>query len=106
VDESEPVPKLPRGRGLKLRGPELFRIAITAATLVAVIVLAKPCGDAVGHFVGGFGSAGGSASAAMPRPGTVDESPRYKHIGSATTEAELRQLLEGSAGSGSAGVKP
>ena len=61
-DDSEPVPKLPRGRGLKFSGPELFRIAITIALLVAVVVLTKPCSHAVSTFVMGFdGSAAGSA---------------------------------------------
>ena len=42
-DASEPVPKLPRGRGMNAQGPEMFRIAITIALLVAVVVLTKPC---------------------------------------------------------------
>jgi hypothetical protein len=70
-DASEPVPKLPRGRGIRLTGPEMFRILITGAMLVAVLILARPCGHAVSNFVMGFdnGSAKGSA---MPKPGTVD----------------------------------
>jgi hypothetical protein len=100
-EDSEPVPKLPRGRGIKLSGPEVVRILITLATLVAVIVLAKPCGDAVGRFVGNFGSGGSAASSAMPRPGTVDEPTHYKNLGSATTVEEVKAIIEGSgAGSG------
>ena len=53
-DASEPVPKLPRGRGMKFSGPEMFRIAITIALLVAVVVLTKPCSHAVSTFVMGF----------------------------------------------------
>lgn len=72
-EDSEPVPKLPRGRGLKLTGPEVFRILITGAMLVAVLVLAKPCGNAMSNFVMGFDNHGsGKGSAAMPKPGTVD----------------------------------
>jgi hypothetical protein len=67
--DSEPVPKLPRGRGLRFSGVELFRIAITLALLVAVIVLTKPCSHAVSTFVMGFdGSAAkpvGSAGSAV-----------------------------------------
>jgi hypothetical protein len=50
----DPVQRLPRGKGLKLSGPDLFRIAITASMLVAVIALAKPCANAVSGFVTSF----------------------------------------------------
>jgi hypothetical protein len=96
--DDEPVPKLPRGRGIKLSGPQLVRIAITAITLVAVILMARPCGDAVGHFFNNFGSAS-QGSAALPHPGTIGEPKRVYHIGSATTEEEVRRIVEGSAGS-------
>lgn len=89
---SDDVPRLPRGRGLRLSGPHLVRIAGTVCLLVFLIVVQRPCANAVSTFVTSFGSSGdrGSAAAAMPRPGTVDE-PR----GSA---AEA-----GAAGSGTAG---
>lgn len=96
--DDEPVPKLPRGRGIKLSGPQLFRIAILALTLVAVILLARPCGDAVGRFFNNFGS-GAEGSAALPHPGTIQEPARVYHLGSATTEGDVRRILEGSAGS-------
>ena len=104
-DDGEPVPKLPRGRGIKLAGPQLFRIGITALALVAVIVTARPCGEAVGRFVTRFGS-GEANGSAMPRPGTLSEPTRYIDLGSATTEEEVKALVEkaraGSAGSASA----
>jgi hypothetical protein len=103
--DDEPVPKLPRGRGIKLAGPQMFRIAVTAIALVAVIVTARPCGEAVGRFVSRFGS-GGESGSAMPRPGTLSEPAHYVNLGSATTEEEVRALVEreraahgGSAGS-------
>jgi hypothetical protein len=61
--DSEPVPKLPRGRGLKFSGVELFRIAITLALLIALVVLTRPCSHAVSTFVLGF-----DGSAAKPQP--------------------------------------
>jgi hypothetical protein len=61
--DSEPVPKLPRGRGLKFSGVELFRIAITLALLIALVVLTRPCSHAVSTFVMGF-----DGSAAKPPP--------------------------------------
>jgi hypothetical protein len=68
------VPRLPRGRGLRLSGPQLVRIVATVFLLVFLIVVQRPCANAVSTFVTGFGSAGdrGSAAAVMPRPGTVD----------------------------------
>jgi len=61
-DDNEPVPKLPYGRGLRFSGPELFRIAITIALLIAIIVLTKPCSRAVSTFVTGFDGSAGSAA--------------------------------------------
>ena len=68
--DSEPVPKLPRGRGIRLTGPEVFRILMTVGMLIAVLVLAKPCGNAVSSFVMGF--EGKNKGSAMPKPGNVD----------------------------------
>jgi hypothetical protein len=65
------VPKLPRGRGLRLSRPQMMRIAGTLLLLVFLVVAQRPCADAVSTFVTGFGDRG-SAAAVMPRPGTVD----------------------------------
>jgi hypothetical protein len=65
------VPKLPRGRGLRLSRTQLVRIAGTLVLLVFLIVMQRPCSDAVSKFVTGFGDQG-SASVQMPRPGNVD----------------------------------
>ena len=50
----------------------MFRILLTGAMLVAIIVLAHPCANAVSGFVTSFdnGSAG-SAANAMPKPDNV-----------------------------------
>jgi hypothetical protein len=97
-DSNEPVPKLPRGRGLKLSGPELFRIAITLAMLIAVIALTRPCARSVSSFVMGFdGSAKGSA---MPKPGTVDVpkppagSDQYEALRPGMTDEEVKAAIE------------
>jgi hypothetical protein len=66
--DSEPVPKLPRGRGLKFSGVELFRIAITLSLLVAIVVLTKPCSHAVSTFVMGFD--GSAAKKPQPAQGS------------------------------------
>jgi len=54
--DDEPVPRLPRGRGMKLSVPMIIRIVVVAVSLIALIVLAKPCSKAVSNFVVGFGN--------------------------------------------------
>ena len=94
----EPVPRLPRGKGIKLSGPEMFRILLTAGMLVALLVLAKPCGDAVSGFVMRFDN--GSASKEMPKPGKVDPppparpEPRGVLIRADMTDEEKRAAIE------------
>jgi hypothetical protein len=90
--DNDDVPRLPRGRGLRLSPPQLVRIAATVALLVFLIMMQRPCANSVSKFVTGFGSSAdrGSAAAVMPRPGTIDVP-----VGSAGAG--------GSAGSGTAG---
>ena len=67
----EAVPRLPRGRGIRLSRPELVRVAGLAILLGILLVTQRPCATAVSKFVTSFGDQG-SAAAAMPRPGTID----------------------------------
>jgi hypothetical protein len=106
--EEQPVPKLPRGRGLKLSGPEMFRIGLTLITLIGVLVLTRPCADAVSGFVTGFDNAG-SGEKQMPKPGAVDMPQQYETLTPGMTEAEIKAAMErsrsrnpGEAASGSA----
>jgi hypothetical protein len=48
------VPRLPRGRGMKLSTAQLVQIVMVAAALVAVIVLARPCSESVSRLVTSF----------------------------------------------------
>ncbi len=128
----EPVPKLPRGRGLKLSKPELFRIALTLITLIGVIVLTKPCASAVSGFVTSFDGSGSANQHVLPKPGTVDipgsaasgsatggaasgsaampQDDQYEHLTPNMSEAEIKAAMErakarnaaGSANAGSA----
>lgn len=115
--DSEPVPKLPRNRGIRLTGPEMFRIVITGAMLVTVLILAKPCGNAVSNFVMGF--EGKNKGSAMPKPGNVDlpslpgSAGDYVELHAGMTDEQVQQAIaqarakhaaaSGSAASGSAG---
>lgn len=51
---SDEVPKLPRGKGLRLRPADLFRIGMVAVLLLCVLALGQPCADSVAGFVDSF----------------------------------------------------
>lgn len=95
IGEDDPVPKLPRGKGISLTGPQMFRIAVYGAMLVGIVIMARPCGESAARFMGEFDeSDAGPAETATPRgpalpPGTVRITPdmtdeeRMKAIGAA-----------------------
>lgn len=101
--EDEVVPRLPRGRGLRLSRVELVRVLGLAMVLVVLVVMQRPCADAVSGFVTGFGDRG-SAAAAMPRPGALglpaagsagSAGPvRYEHLRPGMTDAELKAAIQ------------
>lgn len=93
------VPRLPRGRGLRLSGPELLRVAGLAILLVFLVLIQRPCADAVATFVTSFGDQG-SAGSATPRPGPVDLRGSGAAPGSA---AAASTAVPGAFGSPSAG---
>lgn len=104
VDIDEPVPKLPRGRGMKFSGPEMFRIVLMLVTLIGVIVLTRPCSRAVSGFVTSFDNDTGSSAKAMPKPGNVDmpgsaapgsaAEPQYEQLKPGMSEAEIKAAME------------
>jgi hypothetical protein len=101
--DSEPVIKLPRGRGIRLSGPELFRIALTLALLVALLLMTQPCSRAVSTFVMGMdGSAKGSAETKAVKPTAPADS--YEHLKPGMSEAEIRSAIERAKTKGSAGA--
>jgi len=106
----EVVPRLPRGRGMRLSRIELFRIAGLALVLVVLLVMQRPCASAVSTFVTGFGDRG-SAAAVMPRPDTLEvpgatagsaagsgsavlREQDYEHLRPGMTEAETKAAIE------------
>jgi hypothetical protein len=100
----EPVPRLPRGRGMKFSGPQLFRIGMTLVTLVGVIVLARPCANAVSNFVMSYEQGSGKQ---LPKPGTVElpKTEQYERLEPGMTDEQIKAAIERSkarnAGSGS-----
>jgi len=100
-DDSEPVPRLPRSRGLALDRAAIFRIAMTLALLVMIIVSQRPCADAVSTFVTDFDNTGsGAAARQMPKPGTVDvpadpgSASDYERITPDMTPEQIQQAIE------------
>lgn len=91
-ERSEQIPKLPRGRGIKLSGPEVFRIALTLVALIGVIVLTKPCANAVSGFITSFDQGSGSQ---LPKPGSADlPAQPYEHLKPGMTEKEIEAAIE------------
>jgi hypothetical protein len=97
-EDEEPVPKLPRGPLIRFAGPQVFRILMTIGMLIAVLVLARPCGNAMSSFIMGFdnkgsGSAAGKhAPAAQPQlPGSAGD---YVELHPGMTDDEVRQAIE------------
>jgi hypothetical protein len=109
VSAADDVPKLPRGRGLKYSRPELFRVALLVITLVGVVLMARPCANAMTDFVMGFEEQ--DRAKTMPRPGTVDrpaEPQQFEQLSPDMSEEEIKAAIERSkarsaAGAGSAG---
>jgi hypothetical protein len=100
ADDNDPVPKLPRGRGLKLDGPMMFRIGGTLILLIMIVIMRKPCADATSKFVTGFGEEG---SAVVPHPGAIDvktgsgsaaHNDGLERVGPGATDEEVRAAWE------------
>jgi hypothetical protein len=92
----EPVPKLPRGRGMKFSGPEMFRIGLTLVTLIGVVVLMRPCANAVSGFVTSFDGSGSAKQQQMPKPGTVDmpRDEEYERLKPGMTPEQIKAAME------------
>ena len=99
----EPVPKLPRGRGLRLTGPELFRVGLTLVALIGVLVLTRPCANAVSGFVTSFED--GSATQ-MPKPGTVERPQQYEQLTPGMSEKEIKEAIERSKARNAGSAQP
>lgn len=90
-EDDEPVPRLPRGRGLKLSFPEIARILMIVAMLIAMMMLRRPCAENTGRFIESFEppvDAGPTRTPGQLPPG------RYVPLTGEMTEQELRDKLE------------
>lgn len=105
--DDEPVPKLPRGRGIKLSLAEILRIAMIGVMLVAVLALRQPCSENMGRFIESFEPPPDAGLATPPRGLPQGE---YIRLTGDMTEDELREKLERleerDAGAGEGGQEP
>jgi len=92
------VPKLPRGRGIRLSIPQLMRVVGLLAVLVFLLVMQRPCANAVSTFVTGFdgsGSAGsGSAAGSGSGAGSARRLDQYEHLRPGMTDDEVKAVIE------------
>ncbi len=87
------VPRLPRGKGFKLSFGEIVRIGLTATMLIAVLVLAQPCAEAVGRFVSSFDPPDAQLA---PKP----QPKGYVHLSSDMTPEQIQQAIGGARDAG------
>lgn len=87
------VPRLPRGKGFKLSFGEIVRIGLTGTMLIAVLVLAQPCADAVGRFVGSFDPPDAQPAQPLQPKG-------YVHLSSDMTPQQIQQAIGGARDAG------
>ncbi|HEY4182452.1 MAG TPA: hypothetical protein VGM90_36725 [Kofleriaceae bacterium] len=102
LPDDEPVPKLPRGKGLVLNSGMMFRIAMTVALLIMIVISARPCANMTSKFVTDFGDGKGSANSAMPKPGNLDvpveqpgiDTSKYVQLRPGMTDEEVKAAIE------------
>jgi hypothetical protein len=102
----EDVPKLPRGRGITLSMPQLVRILGLIGVLVVLLVMQKPCSNAVSRFVTGFDGSAGSGSAGSGAGSAPRRIEDYERLRPGMTDAEVKAAIERARvkAAGSAGV--
>lgn len=79
------VPRLPRGRGVKVGPAHIFRILMVAGMLVMILVMRRPCADAIGNFVAQFDT---------PDAGVTEPKAKDPYAGKYMSEEEFRKTLD------------
>jgi hypothetical protein len=109
--DDDVVPKLPRGKGLRLSAGHLLKLGMTAGVLVMLVFMRRPCADNVANVVIDLDQPG-SAARSMPRPGNVElpaDSPDdedFVLITPGMTEDEVKAAVERQRGAGSGRPPP
>ena len=81
--DDDDVPRLPRGKGLRLRTSDVARIGMVALLLVCIVVLGRPCASGVAGFVDSFSP--------VPDAGPATEELHLERL----TEEEIRRRFPG-----------
>jgi hypothetical protein len=89
--DDEAVPRLPRGRGIKLSFAEIMRILMILAMLIGVLALRRPCAQSTGRFIESFEPPVDAGP--VQTPGQLPAG-RYIRVSGEMTEEELREKLE------------
>ncbi len=89
------VPRLPRGKGLRLRTTDVVRIAMFALLLICIVVLGRPCASGVAGFVDSFSPTPDAA----PAPAATEELQLER-----LTEEEIRRRFPGDEEADAAGL--
>jgi len=104
--DDAPVPRLPRGKGIRLSTQSVIRIGMFATLLVAVVVMQRPCADNVSRFVTSFGPDAGAS--ARPTPAAPAATPPAAELPAGDfvrltpdmTEEEIRRKIGQATGNG------
>jgi len=99
IGPDDDVPKLPRGRGIRLSGMQLIRVIGIAALLGFLVVTQRPCANAISTFVTSFderGSAASGPAAGATRGSSTGSSDldRYEQLRPGMTEEETKAAIE------------
>ena len=81
------VPRLPRGKGFRLRSGDLVRIGMFATLLIMVALLGRPCASGMAGFVDSFSPAVDAGAA----PTAAPEDMQLERL----TEEEIRKRFPG-----------
>ena len=101
ADEPTPdvdvVPRIRRGRGIRINSTDVFRIASVAILLVGIIALQRPCADGVASFVTSM-----EHPDAGPAPFTDDDVDGGVDLGELRmlTDDEIRDVFDNEDGAG------
>ena len=96
ADVGDIAPKLPRGSGFKMSKGHFFKIVLTASFLVMLVVIQRPCANAVSGFVTSFDEGSPADQQKMPKPGNVDGSgaTQFETLRGDLTEDEWKAIVE------------
>ena len=95
------VPRLPRGRGVRMPFGQIVRIGLTATMLIAVLLLAQPCAEAVGKFVASFDPPDAQPAVVVPKVPAG-----YVHLTPNKSPQQIQQAIDTARDAGAPAPQP